>query len=149
MEMKKIVSGFQYLFMIRQNEKRLNNFYLDRSTISSCGVKPVLSFYGGKYDVIGFDSIDFSNSILDFNNCSVKENLWIQRCKFNQPIGSSNFSFPKDNTSFNWAQIDSVGLGIYEGYNKIPIQLFIRFTCFGCVYFQRTTKFLSKVFYNV
>ncbi len=113
-------SGFQYLFMIRQNEKRLNNFYLDRSTISSCGVKPVLSFYGGKYDVIGFDSIDFSNSILDFNNCSVKENLWIQRCKFNQPIGSSNFSFPKDNTSFNWAQIDSVGLGVYEGYNKIP-----------------------------
>ncbi|MCW3787120.1 hypothetical protein [Plebeiibacterium sediminum] len=113
-------SGFQYLFMIRQNERKLNNFYLDHCKISSSGVKPVLSIHGGKYDVIGFDNIDFSNGILDFNNCSVKENLLIERCKFTQPIGSNNFSFPNNNTSFNWAQIDSVGLGLYDGYKQSP-----------------------------
>lgn len=112
--------SYQYLFDIRQNEKKINKFYLDHCTFLPTKVKPVICFRGGKYDDIGFEGINFSNTILDFTNCSVKENLTIQDCKFNQPIGTAKFNFPKDNTSFNWSQLDSVGLGLYSYYELPP-----------------------------
>ncbi len=108
--------SYQYLFYIQQNEKKINAFYLSNCKILPTEVMPILSFVGGKYDVVGFEEIDFSNSVVAFTSCSVKENLSVYNCEFNLPIGMYKFSFPKDNTSFNWSQIDSVGLGLYENY---------------------------------
>jgi hypothetical protein len=79
---------------------------------------PVITFYGGKYDVISFKGINFSNSIINFSNCSVKENFTVEKCEFKLPFGIYRFNFPKDNTSFNWSQLDSVGLGLYRNYSQ-------------------------------
>jgi hypothetical protein len=107
---------YQYLFRILQSEKNINTFYLNDCKILPTEVMPILSFNGGKYDAIGFDGINFSNSIVNFTDCSVKENLTVSNCIFKLPLGANKFNFPSDNTSFNWRQIDSVGLGLYENY---------------------------------
>ncbi|RXQ92242.1 two pore domain potassium channel family protein [Ancylomarina salipaludis] len=112
--------SYQYLFRINQNEKKINAFTLYDCKILPTEVMPILYFKGGKYDVIQFQGIDFSNSIVDFTACSVKENLMVRNCKFKQPFGMYQFNFPKDNTSFNWNQIDSVGLGLYGNYAQAP-----------------------------
>lgn len=109
---------FQYLFNIRLNEKKINTFALSNCNILPTEVMPLLSFTGGKYDVLVFDEINFSNSIVNLTFCSVKENFVIHNCKFNQPFGMQAFNFPKDNTSFSWSQLDSVGLGLYQNYAK-------------------------------
>jgi hypothetical protein len=111
---------YQFLFRISQNEKKINTFYLSDCKILPTEVTPILSFIGGKYDVIHFQGIDFSNSILNFIRCSVKENFTVKKCKFKLPFGTKKFNFPKDNTSFNWNQIDSVGLGYYTTYEQAP-----------------------------
>jgi len=111
---------YQYLFRIRQAEKKINQFYLSHCKILPTEVTPILSFIGGKYDVIHFQGMDFSNSIVNFTACSVKENFTVQKCTFKRPFGTNKFNFPKDNTSFNWNQIDSVGLGYYTTYEKAP-----------------------------
>ncbi|RZT96276.1 hypothetical protein EV201_0912 [Ancylomarina subtilis] len=112
---------YQFLFRISQNEKKINSFALYNCKILPTEVMPILYFKGGKYDVIHFQGIDFSNSILDFTACSVKENLTVRNCKFKQPFGMHQFNLPKDNTSFNWCQIDSVGLGLYRNYEQAPL----------------------------
>jgi len=111
---------YQYLFNIRLNEKSINTFYLSNCKILPTEVMPVIFFNGGKYGVMHFEGIDFSNSIVKFNNCSVKENFTIKKCKFKLPFGMNKFNFPKDNTSFNWSQLDSVGLGYYKTYEQPP-----------------------------
>lgn len=111
---------YQFLFRILQNEKKINAFMLIDCKILPTEVKPILSFTGGKYDVIYFQGMDFSNSILDFTACSVKENFTVKKCKFKLPFGTNKFNFPKDNTSFNWSQLDSVGLGFYTAYEQAP-----------------------------
>ncbi|MBE9467084.1 MAG: hypothetical protein IMY72_02040 [Bacteroidetes bacterium] len=108
--------SYQYLFYIRQNEKKINTFYLSHCKFLPTEVMPIISFSGGKYDVLVFEGINFSNSIVDFSNCSVKENFTVSNCKFKLPLGMNSFNFPKDNTSFNWSLLDSVGLGMYENY---------------------------------
>jgi len=108
--------SYQYLFKIRQNEKKINTFILSHCKLLPSEVMPVISFNGGKYDVIHFEGINFSNSNVNFTCCSVKENLTVRNCKFKLPLGMYQFNFPKDNTSFNWSQLDSVGLGLYENY---------------------------------
>ncbi|MFA9392796.1 MAG: hypothetical protein ACERKD_23510 [Prolixibacteraceae bacterium] len=108
--------SYQYLFRIYQSQKKINEFYLLNCKILPTEVIPIIYFGGGKYDAIHFDGTDFSNSIVDFVGCSVKENFTVQECKFNQALGTYKFNFPTDNTYFNWSQIDSVGLGLYENY---------------------------------
>ena len=110
--------SYQYLFRITQRQKKINTFVLSKCKFLPTKVKPVLAFYGGKYDIISIDGINFSNSIINFENCSVKENLTVQNSKFNQPLGMYKFNFPKDNSSFHWSQIDSVGLGLYNSYEE-------------------------------
>lgn len=110
--------SYQYLFYIYQNEKKINTFSLSHCKILPTEVTPILSFNGGKYDVIIFEETNFSNSIVDFTGCSVKENLSVYNCKFKLPFGMHKFNFPKDNTSFNWSLLDSVGLGLYDNYPK-------------------------------
>ena len=108
--------SYQHLFYIHQNEKRINSFYLSNCKLEPTEVIPIFSFNGGKYDLIYIEGVNFSNSIVSFNNCSVKENFTVQDCKFHLPLGMYKLNFPKDNTSFNWSQLDSVGLGLYEDY---------------------------------
>jgi hypothetical protein len=110
--------SFQYLFRVFQNEKKINTFYMSHCKILPTEVTPVLTFYGGKYDVFVFQDMNFANSIVDFTNCSVKENFMVCNCKFNRPFGTRKFNFPKDNSSFNWSQLDSVGLGLYIEYEQ-------------------------------
>jgi len=112
--------NYQYLFRICQNEKKINAFSLYNCKILPTEVMPILYFKGGKYDVIQFQGMDFSNSAVDFTACSVKENFTVRNCKFKQPFGMHQFNFPKDNTSFNWNQIDSVGIGFYTYYDQAP-----------------------------
>lgn len=112
--------SYQYLFYISQNEKKINTFQLSKCKILPTDITPVLFFTGGKYDNFYFEGINFSNSILEFAGCSIKENFTVSNCKFNQPLGILKFNFPKDNTSFIWNQLDSVGLGLYTDYNKPP-----------------------------
>jgi hypothetical protein len=104
---------YQYQFYIYQNEKKINTFSLSNCEILQTDVIPIMFFYGGKYDVIQFSEINFSNTMFNFVKCSVKENFAVEKCKFTLPFGVYRFNFPKDNTSFNWRQLDSVGLGIY------------------------------------
>ncbi len=111
---------YQFLFRINQNEKKINKFNLNNCKILPTEVIPILSFTGGKYDVIHFRGMDFSNSIVDFTACSVKENFTVKKCKFKRPFGTNKFNFPKDNTSFNWSQLDSVGLAFYTDYEQAP-----------------------------
>jgi len=111
---------YQYLFNIRQNEKKINTFEISHCEILPTEVTPVIFFNGGKYDLINFYGTYFSNSIVNFSGCSVKENFKVKKCKFEQPFGMNQFNFPKDNTSFNWNQLDSVGLGFYTDYEKAP-----------------------------
>jgi len=108
----------QYLFRIVQNEKKINKFYMGNCKVLPTKVIPIISFIGGKYDDINFYGIDFSNSIVNFTACSIKENFTTRNCKFKQPFGMNMFNFPKDNTSFIWSQIDSVGLGLYHNYSQ-------------------------------
>ncbi len=110
----------QYLIRVFQNEKKITDFSLNQCKILSTEVMPIISFMGGKYDVIYFEDINFSNCIMDFKVCSVKENFTVRNCKFKQPFGMSRFNFPKDNTSFNWSQIDSVGIGLYTSFDQPP-----------------------------
>jgi len=111
---------YQFLFWINQNEKKINTFLLSDCKILPTEVMPVLYFFGGKYDAIYFQGMNFSNSIVNFSACSIKENFTVQKCKFKRPLGTNKFNFPKDNTSFNWNQIDSVGLGLYGNYAQAP-----------------------------
>ncbi|NJO87680.1 MAG: hypothetical protein HC831_00990 [Chloroflexia bacterium] len=111
---------YQYLFRINHNQKNINTFYLSDCKILPTEVMPILYFDGGKYDNIQFERIDFSNSIVNFDNCSVKESFTVSECTFKQPLGMNRFNFPKDNTSFNWSQLDSVGLGFYPNYDQTP-----------------------------
>ena len=111
---------YQFLFRISQNENQINSFYLSKCEILPSEVTPILYFWGGKYDVIHFEGMDFSNSIVDFTGCSVKENFTVEKCEFKLPFGIDRFNFPKDNTSFNWNQIDSGGLGLYGDYAQAP-----------------------------
>jgi len=104
---------YQYLFYINQYDKSIKQFYLSDCTILPTEVTPIILFKGGKYDVIHFEGMNFKAS-------SIKENFTVKKCKFTQPFGTKNFIFPKDNTSFNWNQIDSVGLGYYTTYEKLP-----------------------------
>ncbi len=108
--------NYQYLFNIWQTEKKISNFYLQNCQILPTEVMPIISFNGGKYDAILFENIDFSNSIVNFTDCSIKENFTVNKCKFDLPLGTYKFNFPKDNSSFNWSQLDSVGIGLYENY---------------------------------
>lgn len=112
--------NYQYLFYFTLTEKKINTFYLSNCKILPTEVMPVLSFIGGKYDNIYIDGINFANSIFNFTGCSVKESFTVRNCKFNRPFGMEQFNFPKDNTSFLWSQLDSVGLGFYTNYNKLP-----------------------------
>lgn len=112
--------SYQYLFHITQTERKINTFSLDHCKILPTEVMPVLYFRGGKYDNISFYGTNFSNCIMDFKSCSVKESFTVRDCKFNWPFGMQQFIFPKDNTSFLWSQLDSVGLGLYTNYNKPP-----------------------------
>ncbi len=75
---------------------------------------------GGIYDIIYFDEIDFKETIVDFDGCSVKEAFAIQNCKFNQPISANQFNFPINNTSFYWDQIKNEGIGLYFDYAQPP-----------------------------
>ena len=111
---------YQYIFRILQSEKNIDKFSLSECEILPTEVKPIITFIGGKYDEISFKGINFSNSIVNFSKCSVKENLTVSKCKFNLPIGTRKFNFPKDNTSFHWNQLDSVGLGLYGDYALAP-----------------------------
>lgn len=111
---------YQYLFYIIQSEKKIINFEISHCEILPTEVTPVIFFNGGKYDLINFYGTDFSNSIVNFTGCSVKENFKVKKCKFEQPFGMNQFSFPKDNTSFNWNQLNSAGLGYYSDYEKAP-----------------------------
>jgi len=111
---------YQFLFWVNQNEKKINTFLLSDCKILPTEVMPVLYFFGGKYDAIYFQGMNFSNSIVNFSACSIKENFTVQKCKFKRPLGTNKFNFPKDNTSFNWNQIDSVGLGLYGNYAQAP-----------------------------
>lgn len=108
--------SYQFLFHVSQNEKKINSLYYADCKLLPTEVMPILSFEGGKYDAITFQNVKFSNSIVNFTGCSVKENFTVRNCKFNQPFGMYQFNFPKDNTSFNWSQLDSVGLGLYYDY---------------------------------
>jgi len=111
---------YQYLFVIRQNHyKIINNFSLSKCKILPTKVKPIISI-NGRFDIMHFEEIDFSNSIVDFRDCSIKENFIVKKCEFNQPLGTRRFSFPKDNTSFIWSQLDSVGIGLYGDYAQAP-----------------------------
>jgi len=112
--------SYQFLFNIKQYEKSIKTFQFSHCKLLPTEVKPVISFEGGKYDVISFDNTNFSNSLVNFTNCSVKENFTVQNCKFEQSFGMEKFNFPKDNTSFLWSQLNSVGLGFYTNYNKPP-----------------------------
>ncbi len=112
--------NYQYLFRLDQSQKMINWFYLADCKILPTEVTPVISFKGGKYDGIVFQGMDFNKSIIDFNGCSVKEDLSIYECKFNQPLGVNKFDFPLDNTSFQWSQLDSAGLGLYTDYAVPP-----------------------------
>lgn len=112
--------SYQYLFNVRQSEKKINTFILSDCKILPTDVNPVLFFNGGQYDVVDLEETNFANCILNFINCSVKENFTVQNCLFNLPIGMQAFNFPKDNTNFNWSQIDSVGLGLYPSYAQSP-----------------------------
>jgi len=112
--------AYQFLFRIGQSEKKINAFELVNCKFLPTKVRPILYFAGGKYDIINFYGTDFSNSIVDFTGCSVKENLSIRKCKYKQPFGMHRFNFPKDNSSVHWSQLDSVGIGIYDGYGKAP-----------------------------
>ena len=110
----------QYLFIVMQNEKNINTFKMNNCHVLPSSVMPILYFWGGKYDVMNFNDINFSNSILNFANCSVKESFSIQNCNIKQPFGMNKFNLPKDNTSFIWSQIDSVGLGLYFSLEHPP-----------------------------
>lgn len=108
----------QFLFIVMQNEKNMNTFKMNHCQILPGKVIPILYFSGGKYDVINFEAINFSNSILNFDKCSVKENFAVRNCTISKPFGMNQFNFPKDNTSFVWSQIDSVGLGLYYSFDQ-------------------------------
>lgn len=112
--------SYQYLFYINQNEKKINWFHIGSCEILSSEVNPVISLNGGIYDVIYFNEMDFKKTIVDFTNCSVKETFAIQDCQFNQPLGTNQFNFPLNNTSFYWSQLKDVGLGLYYDYNQPP-----------------------------
>lgn len=109
----------QYLFRISLNEKKINAFVMSKCKILTTDVIPIVAFSGGKYDFMSFDGINFSNCILDFSGCSVKEDFSILNCSFMQPFGAHKFSFPADNTTVDWRQIDSVGLGLYLDYPHV------------------------------
>lgn len=110
--------SYQYLFRISQNEKSINTFYLSDCKLLPTKVVPIISFEGGKYDAIYFEGVNFSNSLINFSNCSVKENFIVKGCEFKLPLGMYQFNFPNNNTSFHWSQLDSVGIGLYENYSK-------------------------------
>lgn len=112
--------SYQYLFNFYQQDKKINTFQLSHCKFLPTKVNPIIYFNSGKYDAILFEETNFSNSIINFKNCSVKENLTVLECKFNYPLGMDKFNFPKDNSSFNWSQLDSVGLGYYTTYDKRP-----------------------------
>lgn len=112
--------SWQYLFNIRQSEKNVKSFNITNCTILPSDVKPVLAFNYGKYDDINFHETDFTNCIIDFTRCSIKECFSVSHCKFTQPLGMFKFNIPDDNTSFNWSQLDSVGIGLYSYYEWAP-----------------------------
>jgi hypothetical protein len=112
---------WQFQFIFGQNEKKINSLSFQNCKILPSDVTPVIAFDGGKYDVLSFQNVDFGNSILGLFNSSVKEDFTIRECKINKPLGLIKFNFPKDNTSFNWTQIDSVGLAIYQGFDSQPL----------------------------
>lgn len=127
---------YQYLFFIGQNEKKINQFNINNCNFLPTDVMPVFAFQGGKYDAINFQETDFKNCIVDFTACSVKESFTINNCNFNTPFGMHKFSFPKDNSSIHWSQIDSLGLGFYTTYDKPP-------------YTHKTDTLITEVyFYN-
>jgi len=111
---------YQYLFRFAQADKMINSISFSYCKLLPTEVKPIIFFYGGKYDVINFKEIDFSNSIIHFADCSIKESFTVEKCKFEWPIGVYRFNFPQNNTSFNWQQLDSVGLGLYRDYARPP-----------------------------
>lgn len=113
--------SYQYLFYFHQAEKTINNLSFFQCNILPTKVKPVIYFEDGKYDAINFKGINFSKSIINFSNCSIKESFTVEKCDFKFPVGVNRFNFPQNNTSFNWRQLDSVGLGIYRGYSQLPI----------------------------
>lgn len=110
----------QYLFIFSQNEKKINSIYFNNCKVLPTEVKPIIIFEGGKYDVISFNEVDFGKSIVNFMSCSAKEDFTVVDCKFTNAFGMVKFNFPKDNTSFNWSQIDSLGLGLYRRFEKPP-----------------------------
>ncbi len=113
--------SYQYLFYFRQAENTINRISFLQCKLLATKVKPVIYFEGGKYDAISFKEINFSNSIINFSNCSIKENFTVEKCELKLPLGVNRFNFPQNNTSFNWRQLDSVGLGIYWEYSQPPI----------------------------
>lgn len=110
----------QYLFIFGQNEKKINTINFSYCKVLPTEVAPIMIFEGGKFDVIHFNEVNFSKSIVSFMNCSVKENFTVLDCKFNRAFGMYKFNFPKDNTSFQWSQIDSLGLGLYPEFEEPP-----------------------------
>lgn len=80
----------------------------------------MIALNGGIYDLIYFNDIDFKETLVDFDGCSVKEVLAIQARRFNKPIGANQFNFPLNNTSFYWDQIKAAGIGLYYDYAQLP-----------------------------
>jgi hypothetical protein len=112
---------YQYLIIFAQSNKKITSLEFSNCKVLPSEVTPIIGFEGGKYDVVSYYNFDFSNSIVFFNGCSVKEDLTVRDCKISKPIGMAKFNFPKDNTSFNWNQIDSVGIGIYHSFENPPL----------------------------
>ena len=139
---------YQYLFRLTQNEKKISWFYMANCKILETDVKPVMLFNGGIYNVIYMEGIDFNEVILDFSACSVKENLTVQNCTFAQPLGADQFSFPVNNTSFYWKQLDSVGLGLYQNY-ATPPYTYVTDTLISDVYTFNALKSSYNKFFSM
>ncbi|MDW3195899.1 MAG: hypothetical protein R8G66_26225 [Cytophagales bacterium] len=111
---------FQILIYITQNENKINTFNLSNCEILETDVDPVIQFNGGIYDIMYIDGIEFKETIIDFIEVSVKEVLAVQDCIFNKPLGTNQFNFPLNNTSFYWDQLSNAGLGLYYDYAQLP-----------------------------
>jgi len=94
--------------------KRVNILNIDSCTINAHDVVPVIYLTLADFNAVSFFDIDFKNTILNFETCSIEKTFEITNCKFSQPIGTLNFNFPDKGTNFCWEQIEDVGIAIYD-----------------------------------
>lgn len=94
--------------------KRISNLNLDSCIINADSVIPVVKIMLADFNSIAFSNIDFKNTILNFETCSVEKAFEIADCKFTQPLGMYNFDFPEKGTNFHWSQIKDAGIAIYN-----------------------------------